>query len=183
MCLASMHFTLFYCLSLSVFSSSVSSWGAARLGVVSGLLLGVLSHGWFQPGWLEGSAPWCLPGLGVVSVAVFPAALDYDLSQCGWSPKVASSSPQALVLGHVSLVTASVYVDVSAWVYVCMCVTVGVCIWVCMCISLCISVRVGGLGSSDFLFLIFFVFFKCLLLFLIPMRHFMILSVWKLPYK
>ena len=44
--------------------------------------------------------------VGVVSMVALPAASDRDLSQCGWPPKVASSSPQVLVPGHVSLVTA-----------------------------------------------------------------------------
>ena len=52
----------------------------------------------------------------VVSVAVLPAALDRDLSQCGWAPKVASSAPQVSLPSHVSLVTASVCVGVSVWV-------------------------------------------------------------------
>ena len=54
--------------------------------------------------------------VGVVSVAVLPAALDRDLSQCGWPSKVASSAPQVSLPSHVSLVTASVCVGVSVWV-------------------------------------------------------------------
>ena len=65
---------------------------------------------------------------GVVSVVVILAALDHVLSQCGWSPKVASSSPQVSVPGQVSLVTVSVCVVVSVWVCVCLCVCVGACI-------------------------------------------------------
>ena len=64
-----------------------------------------------------------------------------------WS-KVASSVPQVSVLGHVSLVTASV------------CVGGSVCVCMYLCIFLCISVGVGWLGSFDFLFLIFFVVFN-----------------------
>ena len=63
--------------------------------------------------------------VGVVSVAALPAALDHDLSQCGWPLKVASSSPHVSVPGHVSLVTASVCVGVSVWVCVCVCLCVG----------------------------------------------------------
>ena len=66
--------------------------------------------------------------VGVVSLAALPAALDCDLSQCGWHPNVASSSPHVSVPGHVSLVTASVCVRVS----VCVCVCVRACMRVCV---------------------------------------------------
>ena len=144
MFLASTLFALFYCFSLSVFNLQCSSWGPARLGVVSGLAA-------------VGAVPWTVParvtrglctlvwGLlpaqaGVVSVAMLPAAFDRDLSQCGWPPKVASSMQQVLLPNHVSLVTATVCVVVS------------------VCISVYVSVHVcgGGLGSFNFLLLILF---------------------------
>ena len=52
-------------------------------------------------------------------MAALPVVMDHDLSQCGWPPKVASSSPQVSVPRHVALVTASV--GVSVWVSVCAC--------------------------------------------------------------
>ncbi|XP_030257363.1 extracellular calcium-sensing receptor-like [Sparus aurata] len=45
--------------------------------------------------------------VGVIPVAALPAPLDRDLSQCGWPPKEAYSSPQVSVPSHASLVTAS----------------------------------------------------------------------------
>ena len=93
--------------------------------------------------------------VGVVSVAALPVVMDCDLPQPGWPPKVASSSPQVPVPGHVSLVTA------------CGCVYVNVCIYVS---HVCIFVGVGGSGFLDFLF--------CFsLLFLSSVRHFVLPSV------
>ena len=83
-----LYFTVLDCQFLI---SSVSSWGPARLGVVSGLAFG-------------GAVPWTVSAqiargfctlvwgllsawIGVVPVAVLPVALDRDRSQCGWPPK------------------------------------------------------------------------------------------------
>ena len=57
-------------------------------------------------------------------------ALDRDLSQCGWPPKVASSAPQVSVAGHVFLLKASVCVVVSGWVCMSACVCVSVYVFV-----------------------------------------------------
>ena len=79
---------LWRCLQMTVMLPV--TWGPARPGVVSGLAA-------------EGAVPWTISArvarglctfvrgllsarVGVVSVAVLPAALDRDLSQCGWPP-------------------------------------------------------------------------------------------------
>ena len=132
MFLTSLDFALFYCFSLSVFR--VASWGPARLGAVSGLRwVGGGDVPWTVLAWVAGGLCTLVNGplsarVGVVSLAALPAALDRDLSQCGWHPNVASSSPHVSVPGHVSLVTASVCVRVS----VCVCVCVRACMRVCV---------------------------------------------------
>ena len=84
--------------------------------------------------------------VGRVSVAALPAALDRDLSQCGWPPK--GSFLLASGLAAQPCLFSDSY---------CMCGCECVYECVCICVCLCISVGVGGLGSFDFLFLIVFV--------------------------
>ena len=90
-----LYFTVLDCQFLI---SSVSSWGPAGLGVVSGLAVGVaVSGGRFGPD-VRGlrTVVWGLLSarVGVVPVAALSAALDQDRSQCGSPPsKVVSSSP------------------------------------------------------------------------------------------
>ena len=78
-------FILSYCfsqVSYPVFSSSVSSWGASTLGVVSGLAAGTSPWGSLGPGGLGISAP-CAGTLslwaGGVSAVAPPVAV-------GWGP-------------------------------------------------------------------------------------------------
>ena len=80
----------------------------------------------------------------VVSVAVLPVALDRDLFQCGWPPKVASSVPQVSLPSHVSLVTASLCLGVSGWV----CVSVCVCVNVYMSVYVLVYVSVHTCGGG-----------------------------------
>ena len=92
--LAYMLFALFYCFTIlfcQFLISSVSSWGPARLGVVSGLAAGGAVP-WAVSARVAGGLCTLVQGLlsaqvGMVSVAALPAALDRDLSQCGWPPK------------------------------------------------------------------------------------------------
>ena len=165
MFLSSMLFASFNFFSLLDFSSSVSSWWPARLGVVSGLAAG-------------GAVPWTVStrvakgfctlvrGLlsawvGVVSVAALPAAYDRDLSV--W------------LVPKGSFFLAS---GLSAWP--CLLVAASVCVvWVCVRMCGSVYMSVGGLGSFDFLYLIVFVVF----VFLMSVRHFVLLAVWKVPYK
>ena len=86
--------------------------------------------------------------VGVVSMAVLSAALDCDLCQCGWLPKVASSSPQASVPGHVSLGTASLCVGLS--------VLVCVCVHMCGSVYVFVYLSVYLLGWEGWVLLIFF---------------------------
>ena len=69
--------------------SSVSSWGPAGQGVVSGPAVRGAVPWAVSAQVAKGSIPWCgtscLPGL--VSVAVLSAALDQDHSQWGWPPQ------------------------------------------------------------------------------------------------
>ena len=154
----SLHTLTLYCFSLSVFNLQ---WGKLPGWVLSLVWLqGVLSHGQFWPGWLEGSAPWCgascLPRLGQ---SLWRRSLrpwtGISPSVVG-PPKVASSVPQVLLPSHVSVVTASVCVGVS----VCVCMSVCLCayVWVCMYLRMFLhmTVGVGGLGSFNFLLLFLF---------------------------
>ena len=132
MFLASMLFALFYCLSPSVVNLQCFLMGVCQTG----------SYLWSAP-WtvstrVAGGLCTLVRGLlsarvVVVSVAALPAALDRDLSQCGWPLTVASSSPQVSLPGHVSVVAASVCgcecVSAYVWecVYECVCICVGLC--------------------------------------------------------
>ena len=76
-------FILSYCfsqVSYPVFSSSVSSWGASTLGVVSGLAAGTSPWGSLGPGGLGMVRRPCLSGLGGVSVMAPPVAVGWDPS-------------------------------------------------------------------------------------------------------
>ena len=158
MFLASVIFALFYCFSLSFFSSSVSSWGPARLGTVSGLPLGVLSHGRFGPGGqrtlhLSVRPPvcngWgCLHGGAICSLGLWSLSV--------WLAPKASSSPQASVPGHVSLGTASVCVGLS--------VLVCVCVHMCGSVYVFVYLSVYLLGWEGWVLLIFFSWFSLLFL-------------------
>ena len=150
-----MLFALFYCFSLSVFNLQWSlfwPWG-------------VLSHGRLRPGWPEGSAPWCgvscLPGLG------------WSLWRCSlrpWSgispgvvgpPKVASSMQQDSLPGHVSLVTATVWMCMS----VCVCVHMCECVYECVCLCPCLWGLEGWVLLISFSWLYFAVSLFLLLFF------------------
>ena len=81
-------------------------------------------------------------------MVALPAALDRDLSKCGWPPKVASSMPQVSVPGHVSLMTASVCVGVGGWVCVSACVSVSV--YMSGYVFVYVSVHICGGGRVGF---------------------------------
>ena len=129
-------------------------------------LLGVLSHGRFQPGWLGGSAYWCgascLPGLGwsLWWHSLQPLTM-ISLSVAG-PPKVASSVPPVSQPSHLSLVTASVYMGVSVYVsvYVCVsaCVCVSVYVFVYAFVHVCVGGRVGFFWFSSLDFICWFFF-------------------------
>ena len=128
--------------------SSVSSWGPARLGVVSGLATGVAVP-WTVSTRVARGLCTLVRGLlsawvGVISVAALPAALDRDLCQCGWHLKVASSVPQVSLPSHISSVTASVCLGVSVWVCVAVCVSVSVCMSVYLFVYVSVHVCRGG---------------------------------------
>ena len=121
------YFTVLVCQFLI---SSVSSWGPARLGVVSGLAAGGAVP-WTAPAWVTRGLCTLVWGLlsarvGVVSVAVLPAALDQDLSQCGWPPKgsflhATGLAARPCLFSDSYCMGECEYVCLRAYVCVCLC--------------------------------------------------------------
>ncbi len=93
-------------------------------------------------------------------MAALLGVLDRDPSQCGWPPKVASSSPR--VPGRVSVVIASVRMYGCECVGLYVCVSAYVCADVCECVCTCESMwGWEGLGLLVFSCFSFPVFHYC----------------------
>ena len=158
-------FIVFYCFSLSVFSSSVSSWGPTTLGAAFGSLSGVLSCGLLWPGWLEDSAPWCgsscLPGSGL------------SLWRCSlWSwpgSPLSVVGPQGWLFPCLRFGCPAVSLSDRCSGSELVCLYVHACVWVCVHVCICLSPYLSGYlwGWEGW--------YVLSLLFLASVRHFVLL--------
>ena len=120
-----LYFTVLDCQFLV---SSVSSWGPAGLGVVSGLAVGGAVSEAISARAVRGlrTEVWGLLSAraGVVPVAALSAALDQDCSQCGW---LVPPGLKVLLPSNVSSVTTSVCVRMCDCLFKCVCLCA--CLW------------------------------------------------------